>query len=544
MGGGKVSRPAKVYLYFYLVLVIVLLVVSGPSLMPNLRFRLTSNERDYLAGITVLRAVGDDSFPPLSYTSGGSPAGYEADLAKALQGLLGVEILLEQHPWTAVRQMLESGEADFVTGMRITPERESIYAFSGPYLVTSHALVQPHGSTSTSLEELRNQRIVAQAGSSTYERLVDEGLAVLAVSNPQAAYEMLTEGLVDAWVEHEWVARYYIGSKELHHWSIQSLPDTRGEYALAFSSTTDPRLVRIVSKTIQRLRYDGTLAELDTRWFCPAMQEIADMRQQQIRILILVVSIATLGSGLVLNNAYLQHRINHQTKALSHANAQLSDQQEKLRQMLLNAAKAFGTAIEVKDIYTGGHSQRVARATYAIAREMAFDESDCYILCLGALMHDIGKVGVPDYILAKVERLTPEEFKAIRLHPEIGNDILRNVEGYDKVREIVLFHHERWDGKTDKLFPAYPGVKSGDDIPLGARIVAVADAFDAMTSDRPYRLARSVEEALAVLEECNGAQFDPRVVAAALRALGKTLDINDLPQTHVLWSIMGNRVEL
>ena len=440
--------------------------------------------------------------------------------------------------------MLESGETDFVTGMRITPERQSIYTFSGPYLITSHALVQPHGSTATSLEELGSKRIVAQAGSSTYERLVDAGVAVLSVSNPEAAYEMLTEGLVDAWVEHEWVARYYIGSKELHQWSIQSLPDTRGEYALAFSSTADPRLVSIVNKTLQRLRYDGSLAELDTRWFGPAMQEIVDMRQQHIKILILVVGIATLGLGLVLNNAYLQHRISHQTEALSHANAKLSDQQEKLRQMLLNAAKAFGTAIEVKDIYTGGHSQRVARATYAIAKEMGFDESDCYILCLGALMHDIGKVGVPDHILAKVERLTHEEFEAIRLHPEIGNDILRNVEGYDKVREIVLFHHERWDGKTDKLFPAYPGVKSGDAIPLGARIVSVADAFDAMTSDRPYRQARSVEEALAVLEECKGAQFDPRVVTAALRALGKTLDINDLPQTHVLWSIMGNRVEL
>ena len=231
-------------------------------------------------------------------------------------------------------------------------------------------------------------------------------------------------------------------------------------------------------------------------------------------------------------------------RSLSHANALLSDQQEKLQQMLLNAAKAFGTAIEVKDIYTGGHSQRVAMATYAIAKEMELEEGECYVLCLGALMHDIGKVGIPDHILAKVERLTPEEFKFIRSHPQIGDDILRNVEGYDKVREIVLFHHERWDGKTDKKFPAYPGVKRGEGIPLGARIVAVADAFDAMTSDRPYRKARSVEEALSVLQECRGAQFDPRIVDAALRALGKTLDINDLPQTHVLWSIMRTRVEL
>lgn len=537
------SRPAKVYLGFYIVLIIVLLIVSGASLMPNLRYRLTKNEQEYLASLSVLRAVGDNSFPPFSYTSGGLPTGYEADLVKALQELLGVEIVLGQHPWTDVRHRLESGEADFVTGMRVTSERLSSYAFSDPYLITSHALIMPHGSDA-SLDELKHKRIVAQEGSSTFERLRSDGLDVLAVTDPEEAYEMLTEGLVDAWVEHEWVSRYYIGSKELHQWSIRSLPDTRGEYAIAFSSKADPMLISVVNKTLQKLRYEGLLAEPDTRWFGPAMQEVVDMRHQHSRILFLVTGIATLGLGLVLSNAYLQHRITFQTKALSHANAQLSDQQEKLQQMLLNAAKAFGTAIEVKDIYTGGHSQRVARATYAIAREMGFDESECYILCLGALMHDIGKVGVPDHILAKVERLTPEEFTFIRSHPQIGNDILRNVEGYDKVREIVLYHHERWDGKTDKMFPAYPGVKSGEGIPLGARIVAVADAFDAMTSDRPYRQARSVDEALAVLKECQGTQFDPRVVAAALRALDKTLDINDLPQTHVLWSIMGNRVEL
>ncbi|MBS3950215.1 MAG: transporter substrate-binding domain-containing protein, partial [Peptococcaceae bacterium] len=124
-------RPARVYLSFYIVLILVLLV-SGLSLMPNLRYRLTRNERKYLAGISVLRAVGDNSFPPFSYTSGGVPAGYEADLVKVLQNFIGVEIVLEQHLWTGVRQMLESGQADFVTGMRITPERLSTYAFSGP----------------------------------------------------------------------------------------------------------------------------------------------------------------------------------------------------------------------------------------------------------------------------------------------------------------------------------------------------------------------------------------------------------------------------
>ncbi len=139
-------------------------------------------------------------------------------------------------------------------------------------------------------------------------------------------------------------------------------------------------------------------------------------------------------------------------------------------------------------------------------------------LCLGSLMHDIGKVGVPEAILNKNGNLTPDEYEYVKQHPRLGHEILRSVEGYEAVRDIVLYHHERWDGQTTGQYPGYPGLRRGSAIPLGARIVAVADAFDAMTSERPYRRARSVSEAVAIIQAEAGGQFDPTVAATLIGA--------------------------
>lgn len=513
------SRLARGYVVLYIVLLAVLLVVSRPILLPGLSFGLSHTERAYLEQIESIKAVGDNQFPPFSYNLNGINAGYEADLVAELQKVLGKPVVLEQLTWGEVRGRLDSGQAELVTGMRITAERLQLYSFTRPYLTTAHAVVVPQGNSIKSLNDLRGSHFVAQAGSATYEGLIRDGHRVTAVADPKGAYAALLAGLADAWVEHEWVARYYIGATEFHRWSIQPLSESRGDYAIAVAQTADPRLVRILDKALIRLRHEGTLAELDARWFGPALQPISNIGAVQVRVMILVLIIASLGLGLVLNNTYLQYRVRKQTLDLFTANTLLSKQQEKLRQMLLSAAQAFGVAIEVKDIYTGGHSQRVARVAYDIAVELGLDEKECFTLYLGALMHDIGKVGVPDYILAKTDRLTPEEFMYMRNHPQIGDNILRKVEGYDEVREIVLYHHERWDGTVDNRYPAYPGSKSGADIPLGARIVSVADAFDAMTSDRPYRKARSVDDALEALREAAGTQFDMNIVAAAVRAM-------------------------
>ncbi len=169
---------------------------------------------------------------------------------------------------------------------------------------------------------------------------------------------------------------------------------------------------------------------------------------------------------------------------------------------------ALATALDAKNPFMCGHSERVAGTALLLAQEMGVCPARRAIIHIGAHLHDIGKIGVPDHILNKPGKLTEAEFAMIRQHPAIGGNILSKIKILQPVIDIVRHHHERCDGK------GYPDGLSGGDFSLEARIVAVADAFDAMISVRPYRPALSLSAALLEMRRCRGSQFDPAVVDA------------------------------
>jgi ribonuclease P protein subunit RPR2 len=170
---------------------------------------------------------------------------------------------------------------------------------------------------------------------------------------------------------------------------------------------------------------------------------------------------------------------------------------------------ALAGALESKDTGTGAHSQRVQRYAIELARELDPALLDDESVEYGFLLHDIGKIGIPDRILLKKASLTPSERRLLETHTVLGEQLLSSVALLQgQGLQVVRHHHERWDGR------GYPDALVGSEIPLGARVFAVADALDAMTSDRPYRTARSWEEAAAEIAEEAGSQFDPQVVEA------------------------------
>ncbi|MEU5102244.1 MULTISPECIES: HD-GYP domain-containing protein [unclassified Streptomyces] len=177
--------------------------------------------------------------------------------------------------------------------------------------------------------------------------------------------------------------------------------------------------------------------------------------------------------------------------------------------------RALVQAVDIKDRYTRGHCERVGRASVMIARELGMGGDRLEALRVAGVLHDVGKLGVPTRLLRKNGPLTPEERRVIELHPEYGHEMVRGIGFLGEAREAVLHHHERLDGS------GYPYGLAGAEIPESARVVAVADAFDAMTSTRAYRRARPVPVAMEELERCAGAQFDPRMVGALARALDR-----------------------
>lgn len=191
---------------------------------------------------------------------------------------------------------------------------------------------------------------------------------------------------------------------------------------------------------------------------------------------------------------------------------------EELHTLFISTVSSLANAIDAKSPWTKGHSERVMRLSASIARELGLSEPEVERIRLGGLLHDIGKIGIIEALLEKPERLSEDEFPPMRLHPEKGVAILAPIEQLKDVLPGILHHHERFDGA------GYPGGLVGTAIPLAARVIAVADSFDAMVADRPYKKGYSVQEAMDELVRCAGRQFDPEVVARFADILRRNLD--------------------
>jgi len=195
--------------------------------------------------------------------------------------------------------------------------------------------------------------------------------------------------------------------------------------------------------------------------------------------------------------------------AIALENARLFDELQKL---FIDSAQALAEAIEKRDPYTGGHIWRVVNYSLAIGKYLNLDKESMFILKLSAILHDIGKIGIDDHILRKPAPLDYNEFEIIKQHPLLGAEIIKRIERLSAILPGVLYHHERYDGK------GYPFKLKGKDIPLIAKIIAVADTFDAICSSRPYRRGLTAEKGKQEVIRCSGTQFAPEVVKAFVKA--------------------------
>ena len=207
-----------------------------------------------------------------------------------------------------------------------------------------------------------------------------------------------------------------------------------------------------------------------------------------------------------------------QMRLINKINQELSQSKEELEKAYLETIQTLRYTVEAKDKYTRGHSDRVSAYSVLIGKYMGLSEEDLKILEIGGLFHDIGKIGVPDSVLLKEGKLTDDEYSEIKDHPSIGKHILSNARTFDNIIPIVYHHHEKFDGN------GYPGKIAGEEIPLYARIAAVADTFDAMTTKRSYRNALPLETVRAEIVRVRDTQFDPKIADVFLDILDNHYD--------------------
>ena len=193
----------------------------------------------------------------------------------------------------------------------------------------------------------------------------------------------------------------------------------------------------------------------------------------------------------------------------------VNDSYLDLEDLFIKLVRVMINALDTKSPWTKGHSERVSKYSEQIAIEMQIDEEDVRDIKLAGLLHDIGKIGTYDHLLEKTGKLTRQEFAIVKKHPEQGANILKDIKQLDNIVPYIKHHHEKFDGK------GYPNNLCSSDIPLGARILHVADSFDSMTSDRPYRKSPGIKFALRELDQNKGKQFDNEVVEAFVNTLNK-----------------------
>jgi putative nucleotidyltransferase with HDIG domain len=221
---------------------------------------------------------------------------------------------------------------------------------------------------------------------------------------------------------------------------------------------------------------------------------------------------AVLYAALALLVRHASSTMQRQAITLRARSRELMDSYRRLEESSLEAIESLNATVDAKDPYTAGHSARVQRIALAVATELDLAPQRLDAVRFGGLFHDIGKIAVPDSILTKPGKLDDEEFAVIRCHPADGAEILSHFSRLREAVPLIRHHHERWDGD------GYPDRLAGDAIPLEAFVVGLADAWDAMTTDRPYRPAMSIEEATAEVRRCRGTQFSPVVVDAFFAA--------------------------
>jgi HD-GYP domain-containing protein (c-di-GMP phosphodiesterase class II) len=378
---------------------------------------------------------------------------------------------------------------------------------------------------------------VQQLTSKSERELLDAGLPVVfvvdqngrAVAHPEAAVAFSAKPMTDLKVVQDWQES---GAQ------VQS--------ALApFSSSRDGRQVEMLgSYATAELDKNSRLGVIAIQDEAAALASVADMRRQTIWIS-LVAGMLTLVIGFFFARKLTQpvqelaagaHRIssgdfsqriairsktelgdlgnsfNLMTDQLQRFIEDLQRSADENRQLFLGTVKALAAAIDGKDPYTRGHSERVSRVSIAIAQRLGLPDEECEKIRISALLHDVGKIGIDDKILKKPSALTDEEFEVMKQHPQKGYKIMSQIPAIKEFLPGMYMHHEMINGQ------GYPQGLKGDEIPLMGRIVAVADTFDAMTTDRPYQQAMKFEDAVARIQSFVGTRYDASVVAAFTEA--------------------------
>lgn len=467
-----------------------------------------------------------DNKPKIFLDTNKAPSGFFADLLGEIAKNEKWQLEYVECKWDECLQKLENNEIDIMPDVAYSKERENRFSFGKEVVISSWSEIYTTKKTNIfSIIDLDNKKIAILENSIQYYELLEFTKSFnikpifVGVKSFDDAFSLLISNTVDAAA----VNTFYLINKDVTK-DIQKSNILFNPVMLkfAYSKSLSEEIQNTIDEYIKSYKQDfNSIYYVSKSKWLETKEEFKIPYWLQVSLIIGTIAIII----LLILIAVFKYMLNNKIKEVEQKSLQNKTLQEEQLQEYKEILLALVKMIEQRDSYTAGHSQRVAKYSKMLACEMGIDEDSCELLYQAGILHDIGKVAIPDVILLKPESLNNREYALIKEHVEVGTDILEDVPRFKKLAEIIKYHHEKYDGS------GYPYGLQGEEIPKLSRIMIVADAFDAMTTSRIYRHKKSVDFALNELEKLQYIQFHPEVVQCALRVF-KNIQIEDFaPQT-------------
>lgn len=478
------------------------------------------------ASNTAIKVGIYDNKPKIFLDTNKAPSGFFADLLGEIAKNEKWQLEYVECRWDECLQKLENNEIDIMPDVAYSKERENKFSFGKEVVLSSWSEIYTTKKTNIfSIIDLDNKKIAILENSIQYYELLeftksfDIKPIFIGVKSFDDAFNLLNSNAVDAAAVNTF---YMINKEHMKHIQKSNILFNPVMLKFAYSKSLPKEIQSTIDEHILSYKQDrNSIYYISKNKWLETKEEFKIPYWLQVSLIIGTIAIII----LLILIAVFKYMLNNKIKEVEQKSLQNKTLQEEQLQEYKEILLALVKMIEQRDSYTAGHSQRVAKYSKMLACEMGIDENSCELLYQAGILHDIGKVAIPDVILLKPESLNNREYALIKEHVEVGTDILEDVPRFKKLAEIIKYHHEKYDGS------GYPYGLKGEEIPKLSRIMIVADAFDAMTTSRIYRHKKSVDFALSELEKLQYIQFHPEVVECALRVF-KHVQIEDsTPQT-------------
>jgi putative nucleotidyltransferase with HDIG domain len=474
--------------------------------------------------------VGIYNNPPKIFLDvNNKPSGFFVDILDEIASKEKWHLKYVKCEWRECLLMLEEAKIDIMPDVAYTKEREKHFKFNKEIILSNWSVVFTNKKNEiSSILDLNNKK-TALLEHSIQQEQIQETFKLFGVKptfiltkNYEEAFSLVQSGAVDAAV----VNRYF-GELQKDRYNLKETPILLNPAAIKFALTNAIDTRQIADKIdlhIKELKEnrESLYYKSIQKWL--STKEVFNIPTWLKVVFVIAIAFLIILTGAV---AFFRYMLNLKTKEVIEKSKKLHENEEQKIKDYENFVYALVSMIEQRDSYTAGHSQRVAKYSLLIAKEMGYSIQECELLFKAATLHDIGKIATPDSILLKPDKLSKLEYNLIKEHVNVGVKMLKNIPMFEGISHIIKYHHEKYNGS------GYPDGLSGNDIPELSRIMMVADAFDAMTTNRIYKHKKSVNDALAELKSLSKIHYHPEVVDAAIKALSNIEITNDFNQTPI-----------